>query len=160
MLCSRCNKNEATVFFKQILNNQVSQYHLCAACAQGEPIGAGPPIFDLLAGLSKPSTPARLRALQCASCGLRYLEFRESGYLGCPDCYKSFRAPLADVLKHIHGVAAHGGKAPPAAKADKDRRRRAEEAAQVREGLRAAIAQERFEEAARLRDRLRRLEQP
>ncbi|MBI5244693.1 MAG: UvrB/UvrC motif-containing protein [Elusimicrobia bacterium] len=158
MLCSRCGKNEASVHFKQIVNNQVAQIDLCVDCAKSAdlPGAAVSPIFDLLSKLGglPPGREARPKDLLCRACGLRYSSFRETGMLGCPSCYESFAGPLSAVLKQIHGASRHGGKAPAGSP---DRRRIEEDAAKLRELLKKAVAAEDFEEAARLRDRLRAL---
>ncbi|MFA6029607.1 MAG: UvrB/UvrC motif-containing protein [Elusimicrobiota bacterium] len=158
MLCSRCQKNPAGVHVQQIVNNQLTQLHLCAECAElAELPGSGAaPIFELLAKLGGlPSgRPARAKEPACRSCGLRYEEFRKTGMLGCPGCYESFAPQLSEVLRNIQGSVRHHGKRPGAPAPKKGR----EDAAKLREKLKAAVAAEDFEEAARLRDLLKGLE--
>jgi protein arginine kinase activator len=164
MRCERCHKAESTVFLKQLLNNQVTELHLCAECAQKVevPALAGSPVFDLLASLAKATErPGKTERLACSRCGLQYLEFRRTGLLGCPQCYDSFAKPLEELLKQIHGKARHGGKTPPGMASARNEKRRAQlvqEAARLRKQLEAAVKAEAFEEAARLRDMLKRLE--
>ena len=162
MLCSRCNKNEAGVHFKQIVDNQVTEMDLCIDCAKTSdlPGAAVSPIFDLLAKLSglAAGREAASKDRACRACGLRYSSFRETGMLGCPSCYESFSGPIAGLLKRFHGAARHGGKTPPDGPGP--RRLAQEEAAKLGERLRAAVEAEDFEEAARLRDRLRLLKEP
>ncbi|MFH1725666.1 MAG: UvrB/UvrC motif-containing protein [Elusimicrobiota bacterium] len=161
MLCSRCQKNEATVFYKQLVNNKVTEYQFCASCAKkvkGHAAVPSSPIFELLSTLGSQLRPSeQRRPRECPRCGLKYPEFRESGLLGCPACYESFAEPLGDVVKHIHGALRHSGKSPPRAGAAFDDKRKAEETASLRKSLAAAVSKEDFEEAARLRDRIRRL---
>ncbi|HAH05577.1 MAG TPA: hypothetical protein DCM05_03480 [Elusimicrobia bacterium] len=163
MLCSRCQKNEASVFFKQIVNNQIAQIALCADCAQIPelPPAAVPPIFDLLSKLGglaagrAAAQGARAKDPACKACGLRYSAFRETGMLGCPACYESFAGPMEGLLQQIHGASRHGGKAP-----QNRRTQPPEDAASLRERLKEAVRREDFEEAALLRDRLRALGEP
>ncbi|MFA6091599.1 MAG: UvrB/UvrC motif-containing protein [Elusimicrobiota bacterium] len=162
MLCSNCHKNEASVLFKQIIDNQVTQSSLCAQCAQAAelPGMSASPLFDLLAQLGGGRKPVRGRETTCRSCGLRYEEFRRTGMLGCADCYTSFAAKLERVLQSVHGSLRHGGKMPQPA-ADRPASARATENAGpqiLRAKLQAALKAEDYEEAARLRDRLRDLE--
>ena len=93
----------------------------------------------------------------CARCGGTFQDFRESGRLGCPDCYRAFEAPLRDLLRRLHGSTHHLGERyaerEPAAGRGVD-----EQAAELREQLRLAVETENFELAAELRDRLRVLE--
>lgn len=166
MLCSNCKKNEASVLFKQLVDNQVTQLGLCAQCAQAAelPVPASGPLFHLLAQLGGARKTAAGRETVCRACGLRYEEFRRSGMLGCPDCYESFRSRLEQVLKSIHGATRHNGKQPHLPRARKETGRpaphspRPEDAARLREQLKAALKTENYEEAARLRDLLRELE--
>lgn len=144
MLCARCQKNEATVHFKQIVGGVVSESHLCLSCAQEESPAPAPALQELLEmlGAARPA-PASPR---CPSCGLRWADFRKTGFLGCPACYEAFAAGLKTVVKEVQGAARHAGKAPAAGPAELRRR------------LDDALRREAFEEAARLRDQLRRLE--
>ena len=104
------------------------------------------------AGAAAAATPARGAAATLQ-------DFRETGRLGCPDCYRSFEAPLRDLLRRLHGSTHHLGEryaergAEPAAA-----ERGSEQAADLREQLRLAVETENFELAAELRDRLRVLE--
>lgn len=85
-------------------------------------------------------------------------DFRSKGRLGCPRCYEVFRSDLMPLLQRIHEAQTHRGRLPgrtvssPAApvedRALSDLRRRLED----------AVRGERYEEAARLRDDLRRAE--
>ena len=92
----------------------------------------------------------------CANCGMTYDDFRRVGRLGCAECYTTYKRSLASLLKRIHGAPHHVGKAParllkaPAAKM---------ELGELKRRLERAIEMEEFEEAARLRDRVREMEQ-
>ena len=93
----------------------------------------------------------------CAGCGMTPAEFRSKGRLGCPRCYETFRTELMPLLQRIHEAQAHRGRMPAvvgAIAAQPDERSLAD----VRKRLEDAVRGERYEEAARLRDELRRLE--
>ena len=93
----------------------------------------------------------------CPRCGGSLQDFRESGRLGCPDCYRSFEVPLRDLLRRLHGSTHHMGEryAERGASASDGERQRTTE---LREQLRLAVETENFELAAELRDRLRVME--
>jgi protein arginine kinase activator len=88
---------------------------------------------------------------------MTYDDFRKVGRLGCADCYTTFKRSLSSLLKRIHGSPIHIGKSPmrliKPAKASKA------ELLELRRKLERAIGNEEFEEAARLRDQIRRVEQ-
>jgi protein arginine kinase activator len=107
--------------------------------------------------------PAPRTGDTCSRCGGSLQDFRESGRLGCPDCYRSFEVPLRDLLRRLHGSTQHMGER--YADADKEKAGPVElagparpQAAELREQLRLAVETENFELAAELRDRLRVLE--
>jgi len=84
------------------------------------------------------------------------MEFRARGRLGCPQCYEVFRASLEPLLEKIHGGTQHVGKAPDESSAvDRSRERRLLE---LRRDLQTSVREERYEQAAKLRDELTRLE--
>ncbi len=158
MLCSRCEKNEASVYYKQLVNNQVSETHVCLKCAQAlesAELSTGSPIFDLLSALGGASADiARRRTPRCAACGTAYSQFKKTGFLGCPECYRAFAEPLREVLKRIHGAVRHQGKIPAGADAELKSQR----AAQLKGELDRAVREERYEQAAEIRNRMKELE--
>ncbi len=156
MTCEICKAQEATVHLTQVMDGDVKKLHMCEECARKGGINIENPvsISDLLLGLGKdapgeeePAPPDRV----CPVCHLRQAEFRKTGRLGCPECYTAFAAELAPLLRQMHKRDHHVGRAPPDAFGDPSP---AEEAAAVQEALDRAVTEERFEEAARLRDRL------
>lgn len=167
MLCEECRKHNAVVFLKVAVNNKVSELHLCPACAAKKGMGFGPEtgafnISDIVGNMSgyfKDFLPQERKTLRCRGCGLKYSEFKESGRLGCPECYVSFEPQLNELMTRIHGSAQHQGRAyagGPALKLSKaETARRLEE---LRAALKQAVAKEDFEGAARLRDALKGLE--
>ncbi len=89
-----------------------------------------------------------LAQMTCADCGVKFMEFRAVGRLGCPEDYRVFAKGLLPLLLRYHGATRHVGKVARRRKGASDRLR-------LRTRLREAIAREEYEEAARLRDRLR-----
>lgn len=164
MLCTECGKRRAVLHVTRVVNGQKSEAHLCEQCAteQGHWEGFAEPKFsvhDLLASLlpvpgrteQKPAGADKV----CPGCGLTYGEFTKAGLLGCRHCYDTFGDVLEPVFRRIHGSTRHEGKAPPRQRAKQEARRRLE---QLRAQLKKAVAEERYEEAARLRDQIRTLE--
>ena len=48
----------------------------------------------------------------CPICQLTFLEFRNTGRLGCPYDYEVFRDELMPLLENIHDETRHSGKVP------------------------------------------------
>jgi protein arginine kinase activator len=165
MSCDQCRDREAVIHLTQIVNEQVTTLHLCERCAAEKGVEspggvAKTPLGTFLAAMGKGSeqnaVPTRA-ADNCPQCGGSLQDFRESGRLGCPECYHSFEAPLRDLLRRLHGSTHHMGER----YADREAEPVAPNgvrAADLREQLRLAVETENFELAAELRDRLRVLE--
>ena len=161
MVCQICGKNEATVEFTEIINDQVKQLHLCDKCAQerGIEMEQGFGISDFMAGMSGSADKAQDESvlLKCEKCGMAFEDFRKIGRLGCGNCYIAFKQNLMPLLKRIHGSTRHVGKAPKEVD-EKDGKKKVSEVQELRWQLQRAVDNEEFEEAARLRDRIKALE--
>ena len=160
MFCEICGKKEATVHLTEIVNEKVTKLHLCEDCAKekGNEMEEHFGLNDLLAGLADLGTnvePDVLDTIKCPSCGFTYHDFKKIGRLGCGNCYDAFKKHLAPLLKRIHGSDRHVGKVPlMVGKTVKDARSLQE----LKVRMEKAIQSENFEEAAKLRDDIKKLE--
>jgi protein arginine kinase activator len=99
--------------------------------------------------------PETAISIKCPNCGLTYQNFRKLGRLGCSECYEAFKKELGPLLKRIHGSDRHVGKVPlKGGKTIRDTRTLQD----LRIQLEKAIQMEEFEEAAKLRDKIKELE--
>ncbi len=169
MKCDICGKNEATVHLTEIVDNKMTKLHLCEECARkkGTEMEEHFGLSDLLAGLADfggQVAPEKEVKVKCPKCGMTYQDFKKSGRLGCADCYTTFEKNLTSLIKRIHGSTQHFGKAPSrAAKVTKitpipKRKKKLESLEELKSRLQRAVKLEEFEEAARLRDKIRQLE--
>jgi protein arginine kinase activator len=166
MLCDECKKNAATVHISRVVNNEKQEWHLCPACAEKHgsfqfPLEPTFSINSLLAGLLNQEMdytggtvqiPARER---CENCGCSFADFRQTGRLGCSECYAVFAPKLEPILRRIHGSSNHTGKVP-ARSGGRARHRR--EIDRLRAELQKLIDREEFEKAAEIRDAIREME--
>jgi protein arginine kinase activator len=168
--CEHCGERPAAIHLTTIVDNEVTEQHLCEICAaekgvQTEATVAKFPLGDFLASMGKGAAaqlPADRDTGVCESCGATLQDFRDSGRLGCPHCYVTFETHLRTLLRRIHGASRHVGQAyvaPAVAGAAVPVPAEAPPAlAELREALRRAVEAENFEQAARLRDEIRDLE--
>jgi protein arginine kinase activator len=164
MSCEQCHEREAVIHLTQIVNEQVTTLHLCERCAAEKGVEspggvAKTPLGSFLAAMGKnlPETvPLAKAGENCPRCGASLQDFRESGRLGCPECYRAFEVPLRDLLRRLHGSTHHVGER--YAERNGGAAEGGQRAAELREQLRLAVETENFELAAELRDRLRVLE--
>ncbi|MDD5115693.1 MAG: UvrB/UvrC motif-containing protein [Candidatus Omnitrophica bacterium] len=164
MLCDICKKNQATVHLTEIIDDQMTELHLCEECARHKSAAMEQQfgLSDLLAGMAdfgKPEQEEENSAAKCPNCNLTYADFKKIGRLGCGDCYNAFRKYLAPLLKRIHGSSQHVGKSPLAKGKDSVKsNRKGTELVNLKAEMQRAIQKENFEEAARLRDQIRAIE--
>lgn len=168
MLCDICGKNQATVHLTEIIDDKMTELHLCEECAQkkGAQMESHFGLADLLAGLAdlggQFTTTKKETRIKCSRCGLTYEDFKKIGRLGCGECYTAFKEALLPLLKRIHGSTQHCGKVPKkltkVAKAPKVSAKQKDELQELREQLQKAIQIEEFEKAAEIRDKIREIE--
>lgn len=176
MLCDNCKLNEASVHFQQIINGKMSETHLCDRCASEkgmislditDSLSFGNLISGLLdeeeqgVGEEKNNKAVKVKC----KCGWTNLDFKKTGYLGCPVCYKTFKKSLTPLLRSIHGNNKHIGKIPLKVPInekvfiekdvfEKDLKK----LRKLKEDLQICIKEEKYEEAAKIRDEIKKLE--
>jgi protein arginine kinase activator len=174
--CEKCN-NEATVHEVTVEGGKPAERHLCEACAREVGLVAGAPVpvsemLQKIAGGQVPGTGTAAEAVACPACGTSFQEFKQTGRLGCPECYRALEKPLAPILDRAHqGAVHHVGKVPQRLMRESgpagvigDREvalaaaeARVEQIRRVRDDLERAVKSEAYERAAGLRDRLQKL---
>lgn len=162
MLCDHCKERDAVVHLTRIVDNAVTQLHLCEKCAAEKGVEttiALPqhPLGEILQAVQQQATPASPSdAAVCTFCGATARDFRATGRLGCAHCYDAMETSLRELLRRLHGNSKHVGRRyeppRPESLAEVDARR------EIRDRLQRAVAAEQFELAAELRDKLRVLE--
>ena len=162
MKCNICGKKKATVHLTEIIDEQVTEMHICEDCAKEKSVQMEQQfgLADLLAGLSdfgKPTQQEKKAKLECANCSTSYEDFRKFGRLGCSECYEAFRAHLATLLKKIHGSNRHLGKIPKQVQSQ-EAPKKGNSLEDLKEQLHYVIDVEDFEKAAELRDKIREME--
>lgn len=163
MKCSQCGEREGVVSLTQVKEGEVHTSSLCAKCAAEKGIDTGlgvadTPLGGFLAALGESADPDAplLEALdaRCTACGATLRDFRETGRVGCAECYLAFDAPLRELLRRLHGSTHHTGMRYAGSEAPK-RLEPNRTTLELRDQLRRAVETEQFELAAELRDRLR-----
>jgi protein arginine kinase activator len=157
VICQACEKKPATVHFTEIKDGEKTALHLCDDCASQKGLTHGTLIPPLLASLVEGMHAAtKGPELKCPKCAMTFDEFRSKGRLGCPHDYEAFEAELAPLVEKIHGAKRHAGRVPrsePPASGGDDR------LASLRRELAQAVRDEKYEDAAKLRDEIRRAEE-
>ncbi len=161
MLCDKCKKNTATVFYKQVINGEVTEMNLCADCANSMGTKMSMSFDNIFQGFldgflgNEVPNKSNSHVFKCPSCSTTFEDFRNTGRFGCVDCYNTFREQILPLLKNVHGSNIHTGKLPQKSGEEFLLKRKLED---LKLSLRKAIENEEYEEAAHIRDEIRELE--
>ena len=160
MLCEKCGKNVATTHIRTVVNGVSKEKHLCSECAKNENIaalgdnglsGMLASMFGDVLSVNHPDSENR-----CKCCGSTFSDIANKGKAGCPECYKTFYGEFLPYIKRVHGSVKHIGKTPMIeAEAKKEQ---PDTVSSLKEKLSKLISEEKFEQAAQVRDRIRELE--
>ena len=161
MLCCVCKEKPATVHLTEIKGDKIQKVDLCEGCAKAKGVNdSNFALADLLLGLGASQEidqSASGAELKCPNCGFTQADFKKSGRLGCPDCYKTFVEGLEGLLKSMHKGTRHVGKAPEALRRSRES---ADRLKALQKKLNKAIEEENFEQAAVVRDEIKKLSAP
>jgi len=159
-VCDVCKSAPATIQFVEQRGEEMRRISICQNCAaqQGIQQQGGSITFNLpslLAAMASVTPNSeRIQSLVCPSCGLTSEKFQEVGRLGCSKCFDIFGPLIEQVIKRTQSGTAHKGLAP----SNLTPMTKSSEIETLRQKLKEAIASERYEEAARVRDRIKLLE--
>ncbi|GAB4342489.1 MAG: UvrB/UvrC motif-containing protein [Candidatus Abyssubacteria bacterium] len=160
MICHICKDRVATVRLKEIINNVVTEIHLCQECYKAREFSAGAIASDGVGAMpeakrGKKKAATVQKTLKCPECGMTEDQFRAKGRLGCSTCYTALTEALQPILAKAHGSAEHRGKHPRHTVRSLDLK---VELRRLQDELQKAIRSENYEQAARLRDKIRQYE--
>lgn len=149
MICQNCNKNEANMHMKRIINGRAAEVHLCTDCARSlgyaeafSGFGFGGLLTELLS-----KSEIGSGSLRCSVCGKSFEEIANDGKMGCAECYNVFYDKLLPSLARIHGKATYEGAHPKGTSPQSL-------LAELKIALHKAIEEQNFELAVTLRDKI------
>ena len=187
MLCQNCGKNEANIRYTQIINGVKKEINLCSECAKAlgmedleMPINFNSFLGDFFNDYAETGLLQTFKnnEIKCTKCGMTYSDFINSGVFGCSECYDVFSGPIESLLKNLHGTAKHVGRLPKVKASnvennkfdidiEKNKVSNKETTKEVKEDdkkkklekeLESAIKEERYEDAAKIRDELKEMD--
>ncbi len=173
MLCQNCGKNEANIRYTQIINGVKKEIALCSSCARKLgvedielPINFNSFLGDFFNDYAETEFLPMLQTneVKCKTCGMTYNDFINTGVFGCSDCYETFSNPIDSLLKNLHGTAKHIGRGPNGkaekikiedSKNEKKENPEEDKKEKLEKELEKAIKEERYEDAAKIRDEIK-----
>lgn len=175
MFCDRCKKNLATIHLTEIIKDDRSEAHLCEGCARD--MGLNTKLSNFSLSVSDMLSFLDVNELNasdinigdsgriCRACGNTFIDFKKSGRVGCQECYAWLSDSMTPVIASYHGERTHVGKIPRSGSAGSgpgnddfsqpagiDAMEGARGKDNLKERLERAVLEERYEDAARLRD--------
>lgn len=165
MKCNHCGKNEANTHYKRVINGKKEEMYLCEECAKelgvmndfsfepfsmdtffGNLLGAGAAALNSIAGVDR-----------CTYCGSSFNDIVNSGKVGCANCYDRFESKLNPSIEKLHGRTRHVGKSVSYTVEEDEKQESVDELTKLKEEMKLAIKEQRFEDAAVIRDKIKNL---
>ncbi len=159
MICEKCGVNTATTHIRTVVNGVVHEKHLCSLCASAENYSDAKTnnLSQMLSSMLD-NTHISLsndNVTKCNCCGNTFSDIVNSGKCGCSNCYTTFYEQLLPSLKRLHGSIKHIGKKPNLKNYEKASDDNIDE---LRELLKSLVKEEKYEEAAVIRDKIKNME--
>lgn len=182
MYCENCGKNYANVKYTQIINGNRREMFLCEECSKilgvesfNMPMDFSTFLGDFLTDLEEEKILPQLlkqQELKCKRCNYTFEEFMNTGRFGCSECYEAFEEKMDPLLRRIQGASKHVGRLGKIDKEKINNSKKWEETQkkalkddaklskvdELNKQLKIAIKEEKYEEAAILRDKIKKLE--
>lgn len=180
MLCENCGKREANVRYSENINGVKKEMHLCEECSRklgiADRMDFRMPALDFSnffgSFLGDFSTPDfmpllnQVKQIKCDSCGSTFEDIVNTGRYGCANCYDVFEDRMDPILKKLQGADRHNGRLGKISdnnvKFNKKEEQKAENKTdnkleKLQEDLKKAIKEERYEDAAKIRDEIKKM---
>ena len=182
MLCQNCGKNEVTFRYTQVINGVKKELNLCDNCARelglkdmnfSMPISFSSFLSDFFNDYSDSLLPSFMgtQVKECNNCGTTFDEFLNTGEFGCSDCYDIFEDRISPILKNLQGANRHTGRGyreitsgdnnKEESNVGKGKAKSEKEESKIeklQKDLQKAIKDERYEDAAKIRDEIKAME--
>ncbi len=159
MKCDKCGN--PSVYHSTLIVNGVSQKtSLCRDCAIKEGVfnQQKTSLFDeMFSSFSDLLGFEQVENVVCPVCKTTLREFKSSGRLGCPNCYDMFREEISNVIKRIAPFETHIQE-PIKTVAKPTRLSKEEKIKVLREQMKQAVSEERYEDAAKIKKQIAKLE--
>ena len=174
-MCQNCGKNEVTFRYTQIVNGVKKEMNLCDKCARelglkdmsfSMPISFSNFFSDFFNDYSDSLLPSFMgtQINACKTCGTTFDDFINSGEFGCSECYETFEDRIAPILKKLHGADRHIGRGYREIESEQNteqtkkvskKEKKESKIEKLQKDLQKAIKDERYEDAAKIRDEIK-----
>ena len=177
MLCDNCGKREANVRYSENINGRKKELNLCEECSKkigitnvdfNMPIDFTSFFGEFMEDFATPEFMPmfnEIKSLKCNNCGFTFDDIVNTGKLGCGNCYNTFEERLNPIIRKIQGANQHVGRIGKVIdniieqKLDNklEQKNQNNQLEKLNEELKQAIKEERYEDAAKIRDEIKKL---
>ena len=182
MLCENCGINEANVKYSENINGVKKEMNLCSECSKklgistfnfNMPIDFSSFFGEFLGNFENAEYMPlfnEIKELKCDKCGYTFDDIVNKGKFGCSNCYNVFEDRIDPIIKKIQGNNRHVGRIGKISNDNskefiqekqnepKENKESISEIERLKEELKKCIKEENYEEAAKLRDKIKKLE--
>ena len=155
MKCQSCGKKEARVRYKENINGIKQEIFLCTECAKNMGFVDFSSIFSPMF-VSIPNLMYEHQELACKTCGYTLDDYSKTGMFGCTECYNTFEDTLDELFIKIHGKNRHVKLQKKNNKSNVNSKNN--ELEKLKTKIQDLIADEKYEEAAIVRDQIKDIE--
>ena len=169
MVCQKCGMKPAIIHYANMVNGNKLEVHLCEECAKAKENAIISGINDLMSGFLGIKTAENSNLLKCCGCGSTQKDISENGKAGCEHCYEVFSKYMTPIIRKVHGTDTHVGKVPQKVpqkevqtvmqtnmkdNSSREKLENEDKIEKLENSMKEAIAAEKYEEAAVIRDEL------
>lgn len=159
MFCDRCKKNNAVTHIKTNINGMIYEQHLCKECAEKEGFENSfeNPFSQLFDSFFAEKPAIKRTSVNCPQCNTTFEEILSTGRIGCSKCYEVFEKELMPYISKLQGNVKHIGKVLEYSENPNRKIDEQSELETLKSKLDDAVKNERYEDAAVLRDKINKL---
>ncbi|MDF2866301.1 MAG: putative repair protein [Clostridia bacterium] len=172
MKCQNCGKEEATVRYYENINGEKREIVICANCAKNLNLIDFPNMLSyFFISHPKELIEDEYSNKVCSKCSYTFDDYLEKGLFGCPNCYNAFSDRIDTLLTKIHGKNRHLNIGDNTSQnnfkktgvsnskiSENSDISKIEDVNSLKKLLDKSIKEEKYEDAAKLRDRIKELE--
>lgn len=159
MNCDKCG-NPSVYHSTLIVNGVSKKTSLCRDCAIKEGVfNTQPNLFDdMFSSFADMLGFEQVENVVCPVCKTSLREFKSTGKLGCPNCYDMFKDEISNIIKRIAPFETHKQETIKTKSIKAEKPSKEEQIKLLREEMKQAVSEERYEDAAKIKKQITKLE--
>lgn len=158
MKCNNCKKREANIKYSENINGKKQELNLCYECAEKLGVinlsNSFAPMFTTMFS----EFPNFIEEVKCDNCGYTLDDYKKTGLFGCDHCYEVFEDSVDNLLLKIHGKNRHIKNVKKISENNSSVSNDENDINILKQKLEKLVKEEKYEEAAIVRDKIKEIE--